>query len=130
MYVLIAGIAVFPIAIAFKVIVDRIKADRMPIEKGQVTFLITAAVIEIIPIILIVYMFSQEPKVASMDDLIVPGLLVLVFMAIGAFFIFLQGVVGVTEDKKKQLTVFSLIAISLSNAIPIVSLVGLFMMMA
>lgn len=128
-YVIASAVAVFPIAIAFKGIIDRIKSGRMAHERGVTIFFISAAIIEIIPILLIIYAFSQNATVAGMDDLIVPGLLVLVFMAVSAFFIFLQSLVGSPPDQKQQLTVFALIAISLSNAIPIVSIVGLVTML-
>lgn len=98
-------------------------------ERGVTIFFITVAIIEIIPILLIIYAFSQQATVTGMDDLIVPGLLVLVFMAVSAFFIFLQSLVGSPPDQKQKLTVFALIAISLSNAIPIVSIVGLIVML-
>ncbi len=129
MYVIISAIAVFPIAIAFKVIIDRVKSARMTHERGVTVFFLSVAIIEIIPILLVIYAFSQHTTVTGMDELIVPGLLVLVFMGVSAFFIFLQSFVGVSQDQKQQLTVFSLIALSISNAIPIVSIVGLFMML-
>lgn len=129
MYVIISAIAVFPVAIAFKVIIEKVKSNQMVYERAVTVFFLTVAIIEIIPILLVVYSFSQHATVAGMDELIVPGLLVLVFMAVGAFFIFLQGKVGVPEEERQQLTIFSLIAISLSNAIPIISIVGLLMML-
>lgn len=129
MYVIISAIAVFPVAIAFKVIIEKVKSNHMAYERAVTVFFLTVAIIEIIPIILIVYAFSQKTTVAGMDELIVPLLLVFVFMAVSAFFIFLQGKVGVSKEQRQQLTVFSLIAISLSNAIPIISIVGLFTML-
>jgi len=127
-FVIIAAIAVFPTLIAFKVIIERIKAKDVTRDRGLIQFFISIAVIEIIPILLIFYAYSNLSRVSDFNEIIVPGLLIFVFVAVGAFFIFLQGNLGVPKEEKQQMRIFTLIGIALMNAIPMMCIIGLLMM--
>ncbi len=127
-YVLISAIAVFPALFVFKITMERIKSGEGSIEKAQMQFFLWIAIIEVIPIILFVYAFSSDETVASFEDLIVPGLLVLVFMGVNALFTLLQGKIDVPEELKGRIQTFSLIGLAMINAIPIMSIVGLIVM--
>lgn len=127
-YVLISAIAVFPALIVFKVTMEKIKSGDEDIAKAQMQFFLWVAIIEVIPIILFVYAFGSGDTVAGFEEVIVPGLLVLVFMGVTALFTLLQGRIDVPEGLEGRVQVFSFIGLAMINAIPIVSLVGLITM--
>lgn len=129
-FVIIAAIAVFPTLMAFKFIAERLKSGDISRERGMINFFISVAIIEIIPILFIVYAFTNLNTVSDMNEIIIPLLLILVFSAVGGFFIFLQGIVGVAEEDKAQMRLFSMIGFALMNAVPIICITGLFMMLS
>ena len=79
--------------------------------------------------ILIVYGFTNLSPVAGIEELYVPGLIIILFTIVAAIFIFLQRAVDVTEEIKGVVATFSFIALAMTTAIPIISIVALFSMM-
>ncbi|WP_163969540.1 hypothetical protein [Oceanobacillus halotolerans] len=127
-FVLAAVLAVIPILAIVKVNLERIKENPEKVEKARTNLFIGVAISETIPILLIVYGLITMTPVGTMEELYLPGLIIIVLMAFAAFFIFLQRSVGTNDETKGIVTNFSLISLVLVNAIPIISLVGLFMM--
>ncbi|MEN2767331.1 hypothetical protein [Ornithinibacillus xuwenensis] len=129
LFALAAVLAVIPILFLFKINIEKIKENQENIGKIQTNFFIGVAIAEAIPIILIVFGMLDLSPVSSIDELIIPGIIVIFSMLFAAFFIFLQRSVGVPEEAKQAATTFSAIGLAMANAIPIVSLVSLIMMM-
>lgn len=129
-YVLIAALGIFPLLIVYKITMERIKSGEGSIEQAQMKFFLWVAIVEILPIILLVFAMSSTETVASFDEVMVPGLLVLVFMGVGSLFTLLQGVTDTPADVKGRVKIFSLIGMSFVNAMPIISIVGLITMIA
>ncbi|MGJ9458156.1 hypothetical protein [Oceanobacillus sp. CF4.6] len=124
-----AIIAVIGIIMVFKINMDKIKENPEQLEKVQTNFFIGVALCESIPIILIVFaLINAEP--VPMEELYIPAAIVMMMMVFAAFFIFLQRNVDVAEDQKQRVNNFSLIALMLANAIPIVALVMMFINVA
>lgn len=128
-FVLATIVAIIPILIIFKVSMERIKEN--PKNRGKVTihFFIGVALSEIVPIILVVYGFSNISPVQTINELYVPGLIILLMMGFAAFFIFLQRMTDVDEELKDVTTIFAMIGLALTNAIPIMSIVALVTML-
>ncbi|WP_010099224.1 hypothetical protein [Ornithinibacillus scapharcae] len=124
-----AILAVISILLVFKKNVDKLKENPEEYGNIQTKFFIGVAIAETIPLILIVFGLMNASPASSMEDLYIPGAIVIFSMIFAAFFIFLQRSVGVPEESKQKVTHFSMLVLMLINAIPIVSLVGLFMMM-
>src|SRR5699024_10206850 len=89
-------------------------------------FFIGVALSEVIPIALIVFAYATTDPVLEMNDVMLPGIIILLLMAVSMFFIFMQRAVGVPEESRNVVNQFSMIAIAMSNAVPIISLVFLF----
>lgn len=128
-FVFATVLAIFPILIIFKVAMEKIKVDPKNPAKAQIRFFIGAALSEVIPILLIIYGFANLSPVETMNELYMPGILILLFMGFATFFVLLQRTIDVDESNQDIVTVFSMIGLSLVNAIPIVSIVALFTMM-
>lgn len=128
-FVLATILAIIPILIIFKVSMERIKENPKMREKAQIQFFIGVALSEVIPIILFVYGFSNISPVQTINELYLPGIIILLMMGFAAFFIFLQRMVDVEEDLKDVINIFAMIGLAITNAIPIVSIVALFTMM-
>ena len=129
-FFMIASImAVISILIVFKIFIDKIKIT--PEKRGilQSKFFIGVAIAEAIPIILIVFGFMASQPVTSMNELLVPGIVIILSMAFAPFFIFLQSKVDVTEESRAAVSSFAAIGSMLTVSIPIISLVALFMLM-
>ena len=107
----------------------RIKENPERREKIYSQFFIGIALSESIPLILIVYGFANLSPVASIEELYAPGLIIILFTIIAAIFIFLQRAVDVTDEIKGVVATFSFIALAMTTAIPIISIVALFSMM-
>lgn len=122
-------IAVFPILVIFKVTVERIKENPEKLQKRFMQFFIFVALFEAIPIVLIVYGLSQATSVQSIEQLYMPGILILLIISIAALFIFLQWRVGTDQELKSTIAQFAFIAFALTISIPIISFVGLLMML-
>src|SRR5690625_3084335 len=127
-FVIATIVAIIPILIISKIAMGRIKENPEQREKIYSQFFIGIALSETIPLILIVYGFANLSIVASIKELYVPGLIIILFTIVAAFFIFLQRAVDVTEDIKGMVTTFSFIALAMITAIPIISIVALFSM--
>src|SRR5699024_9928139 len=75
--------------------------------KTPVYFFIWVAMIETIPIILIVFGMMNITPVQTMEELHTPGLIILLLMGFAIFFIFLQRTFDVTDDMKHSLHQFA-----------------------
>jgi hypothetical protein len=64
-----------------------------------------------------------------MNELLIPGIIVIFALAFAPFFIILQRFVGAPEESKQAITTFSMIGLSLANAIPFISLVALLLLL-
>lgn len=127
-FVIATILAITPILIVYKIAMDRLKENPEQNSKIYSQFFIGVALSETIPIILIIYGFANLTMVASIEEIYTPGLIIILFTALAALFIFLQRAVDVTEDLKGMVTTFSFIALAMSTAIPIISIVALFTM--
>lgn len=127
-FVIATILAITPILMIYKIAMGKLKENPEQVGKVQSQFFIGVALSETIPIILIVYGFSNLKMVESIEAIFAPGLIIVLFAALAAFFIFLQRAVDVTEDIKQMVNSFSLIALAMSTAIPIISIVALFSM--
>ncbi|MFC4025007.1 hypothetical protein ACFOUV_14530 [Oceanobacillus longus] len=129
LFTVAAVIAVIGIMVVFKINIDKMKENPEQFGKAQNNFFIGVALSESIPIILIVFgLINAEP--VPMEELYIPAAIVIMMMVFAAFFIFLQRNVDVAEDQKQQVNSFSLIALMLANAIPIIALVMMFINVA
>lgn len=128
-FVVAAVLAVLPILILFKIMIERIKENPENIGKIQVQFFIGVALSEILPLILIVYGFANIETVASAEEIYLPIIITLLMVGFANFFIFLQRLVDVEEDMKNAIFTFSAISMALTSSIPIVSILALFTMM-
>lgn len=130
-YVFLAAtvISIVPILIIFKSSLEKIKLD--PENRPQITvqFLIGVALSELIPIGLLIYGFTQASPVADMQELMLPGLIIILVTGVANFFIFLQKKVDMEEEVTPAVQLFSLISSSVVNAVPIVSIVALVTML-
>lgn len=128
-FVAAAVLAVIPILVLFKVNMEKLKEDPKQREKIQTRFMIGVALSEAIPILLIVWGFIEVAPVSSMEELYIPGIIVIFIMVFAAFFIFLQKSVGVAPEAKQTINSFAMVSIPIAMAIPIIALVSLFTMM-
>ncbi|WP_156290911.1 hypothetical protein [Oceanobacillus salinisoli] len=126
--VVAAVIAVAGILFAFKSNIDKIKQEPDKLEKYQTKLFIGAAISEAIPIILIIYGFSAMETVALLTELYVPMTIVIALIVFSMIYIFLQTRLDVDEELKPAIRSFGIIGLGLVNAIPIISLVMLFLM--
>ena len=124
-----AIIAVIGILIVFKINLDKIKADPEQVAKAQTNFFIGAAISESVPLIMIIYAIIHAVPL-SIEDLYVSAFIIIILMAFAMFFIFLQRKVDVEEDRRQAVNQFSIIAIALINAVPIIALVLMFINVA
>lgn len=122
-------IAVLAIAFIFKIYADKIKANPEGINQYQTRFFIWVALSEAFPILLVVLGMMNQEKVGEAGELMIPALIIIIFMAFSLFFIFLQTMVDVNEDLKEKFRTFAMISVSLSMSIPIISGVGLLLML-
>ena len=122
-------LAVISILLVFKVNVEKLKENPKEVGQIQTKFFIGVAIAEAIPIILVVFGLMDLTAVSSMEELYIPGLIVILSLVFAPFFVFLQKSVGVPEDAKQVVTTFSFIGMAMANAIPFISLVGLIMML-
>lgn len=128
-FALAAILAVISILLVFKNSIEKIKESPEDYGSIQTKFFIGVAIAEAIPIILVIFGLMNLSTASSIEDLYIPGAIVIFSMIFAPFFIFLQRSVGVPEEAKQKVSNFSMIGIALINAIPLVSLVGLIMMM-
>ena len=125
-FVIAAALAVFGILMMYKKNVERLKEDPSQIGEAHRSFFIGTAVIEALPIVLLILgLVNLEP--VPMEDIYLPAIIIVLLAAFSVFFIFLQRAVGTDEESKQAVNNFSMIAIMMSNAIPIIALVFLFL---
>lgn len=124
-----AILAVISILLVFKNSLEKLKENPEDYGSIQTKFFIGLAIAEALPLVLIVLGLANASTASSIEELYIPGAIVIFSMLFAAFFIFLQRSVGVPEEAKQKVTHFSTLGLMLVNAIPIVSLVGLFLMM-
>ncbi|GAQ16858.1 cytochrome B [Oceanobacillus picturae] len=128
-FVAAAVLAAFPILTLYKVLVGKLKEEPAAQASIQQKFFIGVALSETIPLLLIVFGYINLTPVNSVEELYIPGLIVLFIMAYAVFFIFLQRNVDVTPEAKPIVQSFTLISLALALGVPIIALVSLFMMM-
>ena len=121
--------SVIPISFIFKIYMDRLKENPDNRAEIQKNFFIRVFIIEIIPIILVMFGFMNMVPAETMDDLLLPGIIILVVIAFGVFFVLLQLFVDVPEELRGIYTVFTMIAMSLMLSFPIISVVAFFAML-
>lgn len=129
-YFLIATVfAVLPISFIAKGAIDQVKVDPGNQQKIMQSFYLKVFIAEIIPIVLVILGFINQEPAQSMNDLIGPGILNLVFILFGNIFIIMQRAIGTPEESKNSVTFQTLISLSLVNSIPIISIVAFFLML-
>lgn len=129
LFVMATIVSVIPILFIFKITVERMKDDPSLIQKAQIQFFLWVAILEIIPIILIIYGMANIESVSRIEELYMPGIIILLVSGFAALFIFLQRTFDVEEDLKETMNMFAMISLAMTNAIPIMSIVSLFLMM-
>lgn len=129
LFVVAALLAVLPILLIFKISIESIKENPNDYMKVQQRFFIWVAVAEIIPILLIIYGFSNMDTVYPIEELLLPGIIVLFTIGFASLFIFLQRIIDVNEESRGIIQQFVMLSIALVNAIPLISIVSLFLMM-
>jgi len=125
-YVIAAAMAVLGVLFFFKTNVEKMKENPEVRGAAYNNFFIGVALSEVIPIALIVFAYATTDPVLEMNDVMLPGIIILLLMAVSMFFIFMQRAVGVPEESRNVVNQFSMIAIAIVNAVPIISLVFLF----
>lgn len=128
-FIIASIIAIFSILTIFKIQLKKLKADPDNMQKIQLTFFIGIAIAELIPVVLLFYGIMNITPVAALSELYVPTFIILAAMALGSFFVYLQTKADVSEDAKSLVTSFAFVANAVAMSIPIISLVGLFMML-
>lgn len=128
LFVIASALGVLPILIIFKISMERIKEEPKNARTAQLHFMLGATLSDIIPIIIIIYSFTNIAPVKEIDELYLPGIIILTLVGISAFFILLQRIVDVSEEIKPIVTSFTSISLALMASVPIISIVGLVMM--
>src|SRR5690625_5884317 len=97
--------------IVFKVSIELIKDDPSPTTIQQATTQLFIGIFrsEVIPIILVIYGFANLVPADQMEDLFVPGLIILLLILISGLFVFMQRTFDVPAELKDQLNVFAVI---------------------
>src|SRR5690625_1543711 len=111
-YIFVAAsiISVLLVVILFKITIKKIKEDPKAAGHAQTRFFIGVAISEIIPIILIAYGMMNIEQVTDITELYVPGLIIILTVAIALFFVILQK--AVSGDRKSTRLNSSHVAIS------------------
>src|SRR5690625_451288 len=123
------ALSVLPIAIIFKISMDRLKENPEERFSIQQKFFIWVFISEIIPIILVVFGFVNMAPAEKIIDMLVPAIIIVAIILFGVVFIFVQRLVDVPADMKEMMTTFTLIGISLMFSMPIISTVAFFSML-
>ena len=121
-------LAIVPSLIIFKVFVDKLKNNPEESQSIMTKFMAGIALSEVIPILLIVYGFSHLEQVQDVNELLMPGMIIVLLMAFSIFFIFLQRSVNMDEKLKPTINQFAMISVAFCQSIPIVSIVAFFIM--
>lgn len=129
LFMFAAVIAALSILTVYRIFIGKVKQHPDDRPKLLSQFMIRVAISETLPLILLVLAFMNIETVTNINELYLPGLVVLITMAFVPFFIFLQTKVDVTEETKSAVKHSSYLAIGLAMAIPISSFVGLITLM-
>ncbi|MGE8204891.1 hypothetical protein ACQKP0_10035 [Heyndrickxia sp. NPDC080065] len=121
-------IAVIGIAINFKIHMDKLKENPANRESIQSKFFIGIAIIEVIPIILVIFGFMNLTPVSNINELLLPGIITILSALLGLLFVFLQSKVDVTEEAKGMINTFTFIGFTLMMTFPIIAIVSMFIM--
>ncbi|WP_339226557.1 hypothetical protein NSQ77_13500 [Oceanobacillus sp. FSL K6-2867] len=124
-----AVIAVIGILACFKINLDKIKENPEQVAKAQTNFFMGVAISESLPLIMIIFALIHAVPL-PIENLYIPAFIIIILMAFAMFFIFLQRKVDVEEDRKQAVNQFSMIALALANAVPIIALVLMFINVA
>ena len=130
MFMFASILAVFSILIVFKIFIDKIKQTPEDRNALQTKFFIGVAMAETVPLILIVFGFVTSTPVASISDLLLPAIVIVLSMAFAPFFIFLQTRLDITKETKSIVNTSALIGTAMTLSLPIISLIGLLLQLA
>lgn len=123
-FMLATVINVVPIVFLFKVLISRLKEDTSLRHSITTKFFIGVAMIEVIPILLIVYGMMDQEKY-PMSEMVIPGAVILLMMGLAGIAILLQRRIDVPAEAKETVNTFTFVALALAMSIPIISIVGL-----
>ena len=132
-FTLASIIPIIGIAILFKSTLTKLENNTEPVPKIISRFFITVAIIEIIPIILFVYGFANLETAASIEEILIPAIILILVLVAGYLFVFLQKKFTIESTNEQneassQTQVLPLIVIGLMSALPISSFVAMMMM--
>lgn len=127
-FVIATVLAVLPIAFIYKITLERLIDKPDSSDTLQMDFFKWVAIAEILPIIFAIIGFMNLEPVGTMNELIFPGLLVVVLMMFGIAFIVMQRFAGIPDDLKMIINTLTMIGVMLINSIPLISIVALFLM--
>ncbi len=128
-FMIASVIAVLSIMIIFKVQADKLKKNPDDIEKIQTRFFIGVAIAELIPTAFIIYGYMNVEPVTEISELFIPAFVIFLSMAVASFFIFLQSKESMHKEVKGLLTTFAFVGNAVAMAIPLISLIGLLLML-
>ncbi|TQS72204.1 hypothetical protein DX933_14610 [Ornithinibacillus gellani] len=129
LFVAAAALAVLPISFIYKISIEKIKDNPKKIGEIQNKFFIWVGLAEALPIILVVLGYANMAQAETLEELFLPGIIVLLLIGYAVFFIFLQRSIGVPKDAKEAIHTFSMVALMLSTSIPFIAIISLFLMM-
>src|SRR5699024_2608142 len=123
-FTLASIIPIIGIAILFKLTLTKLVSNTETVPNIISRFFITVAIIEIIPIILIVYGFANLETAASIEEVLVTAIILILVLVAGYLFVFLQKkftIESTNEESESasQIQVLPLIVIGLMSALPI-----------
>lgn len=129
LFAIAAILACVSILLVFKINIEKLKENPENTADIHTKFFIGVAIAEVIPMILVIFGLMDLTPAASIEELYIPGIIVIFALVFSPLFIFLQRFAGVPENAKQTVMTFSLIGIALANAIPLIALVGLFLIL-
>ncbi|MBM7573573.1 hypothetical protein [Aquibacillus albus] len=143
LFVLASAIAVVGIVTAFKqmmvVVEGKLEKEEVvstnSLQKQLSGFFIRVALIESIPIVLIVFGFIQmETWVGNQSDILLPLIIIIIILVFGIINVFLsRGSLLAFNDLPKEAKTFIqtliFIGMAMVSAIPIISIVAMFIML-
>lgn len=127
LYVVAALMAVLGVVFFYKMNVEKLKENPDNAPKIHTSFFIGVAASEVIPIGFLILALVTIDPIYSVSDVILPAVLIGLIMVFSIFFIFMQRSIGVPEESKQTINQFSMIALAMSMAVPILSIVFLFL---
>src|SRR5699024_11064449 len=133
-FTLASIIPIIGIAILFKLTLTKLVSNTEPVPKIISRFFITVGIIEIIPIILFVYVFANLEIAASIEEVLVPAIILILVLIACYLIIFLQNRITIESTYEEsesawQIHVLTLIVISFMSTLPIYSFVAKIIML-